>query len=63
MNVDHVADRVADTALLVSAAGTVAAVWSLDDVLKIVQIGAGCVAILSGLCAAFYYLVKATSKQ
>ncbi len=58
-HVQHLADRTADGALAVSAIATGV---SLAATLQVVQIVAGCVAILSGICASYYYIRKAHTK-
>jgi uncharacterized membrane protein YhaH (DUF805 family) len=61
MNLDAVQplhDRAADGALAVAAVAASIAVSPLAEALQVVQIVAGCVAILSGLCAAAYYIKK-----
>lgn len=61
MSVQHqVADRVADAA---GAAGVlVPAVATIAQVNEYLQAGAFVVGIVSGLCAAYYYIRKANSK-
>lgn len=57
--VQHLHDRAADGAVALTAVATGV---SLAATLQVVQIVAGCVAIVSGLCAAYYYIRKANSK-
>jgi hypothetical protein len=55
-------DRVVDTALGISAGGAVVGT-TIGQVNQYLQAGAYTVAMISGLCAAYYYVRKARRKD
>lgn len=50
-------DPIANTATAVTAVAAIGS-WTLTDINTMVSIIAGCVAIISGSCAAIYYIRK-----
>ena len=61
MSVQHISDRIADTGAAVSA-GCVAIGFSIGEVNQYLQAAAFIVAVISGSCAAYYYIRKARQR-
>lgn len=54
---NRMSDPIANTATAVTAVAAIGS-WTLTDINTLVSIIAGCVAIISGSCAAIYYVRK-----